>query len=179
MRRWICLAVFLLPALAQEPVRYQLRFPNAVHHEAQIRATFSPVRQPVLEVLMSRSSPGRYALAEFAKNVYNFSASDGQGHPLAVSQPSPYQWNVSGHKGTVVVEYTLFGDRADGTYAGIDATHAHLNPPAALVWAHGFEKVARGDPVRNAARLRLESGHPDGRAPRWRLDRAQHGPHDG
>ncbi|MGO9896250.1 MAG: M61 family metallopeptidase [Bryobacteraceae bacterium] len=141
MRRWICLAVFLLPALAQEPVRYQLRFPNAVHHEAEIRATFSPVRQPVLEVLMSRSSPGRYALAEFAKNVYNFTATDGQGHALAVSQPSPYQWNVSGHKGTVVVEYTLFGDRADGTYAGIDSTHAHLNPPAALVWARGFEKV--------------------------------------
>jgi predicted metalloprotease with PDZ domain len=141
MRRWICLAVFLLPALAQEPVRYELRFPNAVHHEAQIRVTFSAVRQPVLEVIMSRSSPGRYALAEFAKNVYNFSATDGQGHPLAVSQPNPYQWNVSGHKGTVVVEYTLFGDRADGTYAGIDATHAHLNPPAALVWAHGFEKV--------------------------------------
>jgi predicted metalloprotease with PDZ domain len=141
MRRWMCFAIFLLPGLAQEPVRYQLRFPNAVHHEVEVRATFSPVRQPVLEVLMSRSSPGRYALAEFAKNVYNFRASDGQGHSLTVSQPNPYQWNVGGHKGTVVVEYTLFGDRADGTYAAIDSTHAHLNPPAALVWAHGFESV--------------------------------------
>ena len=141
MKTLASLVFAALPLLAQEPVRYAVSFPNAAHHEAQVRATFSGVKQPVLEVLVSRSSPGRYTLHEFPKNVYNFSASDGQGHPLAVSQPSPYQWNVSGHKGTVVVEYTLFGDRADGTYAGIDSTHAHLNPPAALVWARGFEKV--------------------------------------
>ena len=54
---------------------------------------------------------------------------------------TPYQWNISGHKGTVVVEYTLFGDGADGTYSGIDPTHAHLNLPATLVWARGFEKT--------------------------------------
>ena len=129
-----------LPLLAQEPVRYELRFPNAIHHETEVRVIFAGIRQPVLEVLMSRSSPGRYALHEFAKNVYNFRATDGQDHPLDISRPSPYQWNISGHKGTVVVEYTLFGDRADGTYAGIDTTHAHLNLPATLVWAHGFEK---------------------------------------
>jgi predicted metalloprotease with PDZ domain len=126
--------------LAQDAVRYEIGFPNAVHHEAEIRATFSGVQQPILEVLMSRSSPGRYALHEFAKNIYNFKALDGQGHALSVSRPSPYQWNISGHQGTVVVEYTLFGDRADGTYAGIDSTHAHVNPPAAFVWAHGFER---------------------------------------
>jgi predicted metalloprotease with PDZ domain len=127
------------PLLGQQAVRYEIRFPNAVHHEAEIRVTFSGVPQPVLEVLMSRSSPGRYVLHEFAKNVSNFRASDGQGHALEISRPSPYQWNVAGHKGTVVVEYTLFGDRADGTYAAIDPTHAHLNAPAAFVWAHGFE----------------------------------------
>jgi predicted metalloprotease with PDZ domain len=140
MKLSVCL-LLALPALAQEPVRYELRFPNAAHHEAEIRATFAGVRQPVLEVVMSRSSPGRYALHEFAKNVYNFRASDEQGHALEVARPTPYQWNISGHKGTVVVEYTLFGDRADGTYSGIDPTHAHLNLPATLVWAHGFEKT--------------------------------------
>jgi predicted metalloprotease with PDZ domain len=137
----LLIGLLAIPALAQEPVRYELQFPNAVHHEAEIRATFSGVRQPVLEVVMSRSSTGRYALHEFAKNVTHFRASDGQGHPLSVTHTTPYQWNVSGHKGTVVVEYTLFGDRADGTYDGIDQTHAHLNTPATLAWAHGFEKT--------------------------------------
>ena len=124
---------------ADQPVRYELRFPNAAHHEAEIRVTFSDVRQPVLEVVMSRSSPGRYALHEFAKNVYNFRATDGQGHALRITQTNPYGWNITGHKGTVVIEYTLYGDRVDGTYAAIDQTHAHLNLPATLAWAHGFE----------------------------------------
>ena len=128
-------------AFAQTPVRYEISFPNAVHHEAQVRATFSDVKQPVLEVVMSRSSPGRYALHEFAKNVYNVRVTDGEGHVLAVDRSDPYGWKVAGHKGTVVVEYTLFGDRADGTYDGIDATHAHLNMPATFVWAHGMEKA--------------------------------------
>ena len=140
MKISLCIAFLALPLLAQEPVRYELSFPNAAHHEAEIRATFSGVRQPVLELVMSSSSPGRYAVHEFAKNVYNLRASDGQGHALTVAKVSPSRWDVSGYKGTVVVEYTLFGDRADGTYDGIDPTHAHLNMPATVIWAHGFEK---------------------------------------
>ena len=127
--------------LAQQPVRYQLQFPNAAHHEAEVQVRFTGVKPAVLEVMMSRSSPGRYALHEFAKNIYNFRATDGNGRSLPVSRPSPYQWNVSGHNGTVVVDYTLYGDRVDGTYSAIDTTHAHLNGPATLMWAHGFENT--------------------------------------
>jgi predicted metalloprotease with PDZ domain len=131
----------LTPLVAQDSVRYELRFPNAAHHEAEIRATFSGVRSRVLEVVMSRSSPGRYALHEFAKNIYNVRATDGAGKRLHVTRPNPYQWNVDVSGGTVVIDYTLFGDRADGTYNAIDPSHAHLNPPAAFTWAHGFEKA--------------------------------------
>ena len=134
------MALFLSPLMAQDPVRYELRFPNAVHHEAAVRATFPGVRGGVLEVVMSRSSPGRYALHEFAKNVYNFRATDASGKRLSVSRPTPYQWNIEASGSTVVVDYTLFGDRADGTYDGIDLTHAHLNPPATFAWARGLEK---------------------------------------
>jgi predicted metalloprotease with PDZ domain len=140
-RLFLYLSVLALPMLAQEPVRYELQFPNAVHHEAEVRATFSGISSPVLEVVMSRSSPGRYALHEFIKNVYNFRATDGKGHSLPVTRPNPYQWDVTGYKDTVVVQYTVYGDRTDGTYNGIDGTHAHLNMPATLVWAHGFEKA--------------------------------------
>ena len=50
MKSSLCIALFTLPLLAQEPVRYELRFPNAAHHEAEIRVTFSGVRQPVLAI---------------------------------------------------------------------------------------------------------------------------------
>ena len=91
---------------------------------------------------MSRSSPGRYALHEFAKNVSKFRATDGDGNPLTIEHPNPYSWVVTPRAGALVCFYTLYGDRADGTYAAIDATHAHLNLPATLVWARGLDHVA-------------------------------------
>jgi len=126
-------------AVAQAPVRYEISFPNAVHHEARILVTFADLPAGPLEVRMSRSSPGRYAIHEFAKNVYAVEATDSRGRRLEVSQSDPYGWVVSGHDGTVRFAYTLFADRADGTYSGIDATHAHLNIPATFAWARGLE----------------------------------------
>jgi len=132
----------LLPAAlgAQAPVTYEVRFPNAVHHEAEITVTFADLPPGPLEVRMSRSSPGRYALHEFAKNVYSVSAEDGRGRALTIARPDPYGWTVAGHDGTVRFRYTLFADRADGTYSAIDLTHAHLNMPATFVWARGLEE---------------------------------------
>lgn len=135
------------PALAQTqaqvrnpaPVEYDLSFDNAVHHEARITVTYRDVGRAPVRFEMSRSSPGRYAIHEFAKNVYSVSAVDGAGRPLTIERTDPYGWTVPGHDGVVSVTYTLYGDRADGTYAQIDATHAHLNMPATLLWARGFD----------------------------------------
>lgn len=130
------------PVLAQTPppIRYELSFENSAHHEAQVRVTYSDLVGGPVRFEMSRSSPGRYAIHEFAKNVYSLTAVDGAGRPLTVERTDPYGWTVSGHDGTVTVTYTLFGDRADGTYAQIDATHAHLNMPATLLWAVGYDE---------------------------------------
>lgn len=126
---------------AQETVRVEVSFANAVHHEAHISVTYNdlPADLAVLEMRMSRSSPGRYALHEFAKNVYRVSAQDRAGNPLAISRPSPYQWNIANPGPYVKVSYTLFADRADGTYSQIDLSHAHLNMPATFMWARYFD----------------------------------------
>ena len=68
-----------------------------------------------------------------------FKAFDETGNRLTVTRPNPYHWNVSGHEGTVLATYTLFGDRGDGTYSQIDETHAHLNIPATFIFARGLE----------------------------------------
>ncbi|RZJ03845.1 MAG: M61 family peptidase [Brevundimonas sp.] len=118
-------------------VHYDLSFENAVHHEARITVTYRDMGHAPVRFEMSRSSPGRYAIHEFAKNVYSVSAVDGAGRPLTIDRTDPYGWTVGGHDGTVSLTYTLYGDRADGTYSQIDATHAHLSMPATLMWAQG------------------------------------------
>src|SRR5688572_24445987 len=136
------LLVFLVQpeASAQTPVAYRLSFPEAAHHLMQVEATFTTVPPGPLELRMSRSSPGRYALHEFAKNVFDVRITDDEGKALSVTRPNPHEWDVTGHSGTVRVNYRVFGDRLDGTYLAIDSSHAHINMPAAMMWARGFDR---------------------------------------
>lgn len=119
----------------QTLTEYDVDLPNLVHHEAEITVMFRALENKVLRVSMSRSSPGRYALHEFAKNVYNVKAVNSQGKPLVVTRPNPYEWDVSGHDGTVKFTYTLFANRGGGTYSQFDETHAHMNIPATFMYA--------------------------------------------
>ncbi|TVZ26472.1 putative metalloprotease with PDZ domain [Gillisia sp. Hel_I_86] len=114
---------------------YEISFENAVPHEAKIKASFPNVKSHSLTINMSRTSPGRYALHEFAKNVYGFKAINSKGKELKVTRNNPYSWSISGHDGTVNIEYVLFANRGDGTYSQIDNTHAHLNIPATFIFA--------------------------------------------
>lgn len=126
-------------ALAQQPVQYRVSFPAPEHHYAQVEVTWPDVPAGTLEARMSRSSPGRYAVHEFAKNVFDFHAYDGKGQELKAARPDPYQWNVSSLDGTVRIVYKVFGNHVDGTYLAVDDSHAHMNMPATLMWARGFD----------------------------------------
>jgi predicted metalloprotease with PDZ domain len=124
---------------AATPIHYRLTFPEPQHRWMQVEASFSDLPPGTLELRMSRSSPGRYSLHDFAKNVYDVHAFARDGGELATTRPDPYGWNVSGHGGYVTVKYKVYGDTIDGTYLAIDTTHAHLNMPAAIMWAHGLD----------------------------------------
>lgn len=136
------LVLFIFSAIgaaAQTTTQYSISFENATHHEAHISISYTNLEEKPLEVRMSRSSPGRYALHEFAKNVYDVRAFDGSGNPLEITRPNPHQWDVSGHDGTVRFEYTLFANRGDGTYSQVDESHALLNIPSTFAWARSYE----------------------------------------
>ena len=132
----VCTAI--APA-AQGSIAYVFSFPDRVHRVMHVTATFSGVPSGPLQLRMSRSSPGRYALHEFAKNVYDVRATDAAGAALPIDHPNPHQWDVSGHSGEVRVAYRVYGDQVDGTYLAIDSTHAHINMPAAVMWARGLD----------------------------------------
>ena len=138
----LALLLALVPALAlaQAPVAYRLSFAEAQHRLMLVEITFAGLPAGPLQVRMSRSSPGRYAVHEFAKNVFDVAATDEAGRPLALAHPNPHQWDVTGHRGTVRVSYRIYGDRIDGTYLAVDTSHAHINMPAALMWARGLEQ---------------------------------------
>ncbi|HEK21817.1 MULTISPECIES: M61 family metallopeptidase [unclassified Mucilaginibacter] len=147
MKKFITLATAAFcafSALAQsgkiKPIYYAVSFPNAVHHEAEITMTLPDAPGGKLKVRMSRSSPGRYATHEFGKNIYNVKATDATGAPLKIEQVEGDVYEIAEHPDVVKISYTLFGNHTDGTYVGIDASHAHLNMPASFMWVLGMDK---------------------------------------
>jgi predicted metalloprotease with PDZ domain len=126
-------------AAGTAPVDYKLSFADAAHHVMQVEATFPNVTANPLQVRMSRSSPGRYAAHDFAKNVFDVRITDGKGKALTAARPNPHQWDVGGHDGTVKITYKLYGNHVDGTYLAVDMSHAHMNIPATLMWARGLD----------------------------------------
>lgn len=157
-----------LRADASPETEYEVFFDAIAHHEAHITATFRdvPVRGN-LRITMSRSSPGRYALHEFAKNVYDIRAMDDTGRPLGVERTDPFNWEIETRGGDVTLAYTLFADRADGTYSGFDRTQAHMNMPATFMWAPDMwdapvsVRFHRPDPSWDIATQLFETDHPD------------------
>lgn len=139
MRRILLIFLFLgLTANAQTNT-YSISFENAKHHEAKVKATFPNITDRVITLRMSRSSPGRYALHEFAKNVYGLRATDSHGNELEVTRPDPYSWKIKNGDGTINVEYALFANHGDGTYSQVDESHAHLNIPATFIYAEDYQ----------------------------------------
>src|SRR6476469_2487705 len=124
-----------------QKIYYNVSFPNIANHEARITVEVTGAKASVLTFRMSRSSPGRYATHEFGKNVYDVSSTDGAGYPLTVKRTEGDVYEVSGVKGLAKLSYTLFGNYADGTYAGIDPSGIHLNMPAAFMWVKGYDNA--------------------------------------
>ncbi|WP_026913940.1 M61 family metallopeptidase [Christiangramia portivictoriae] len=142
MRSLIWLLLLTSIAATSQVNTYKVSFSNAVHHEAKIEVTFPKIKSQKLSVQMSRTSPGRYALHEFAKNVYGFKAFNSQGDELEIERNDPYSWTVKNTDGTITVQYILYANRGDGTYSQVDASHAHLNIPATFMYAEALKDRA-------------------------------------
>lgn len=125
---------------AQNSIEYQLDLSNIQHHELGIQVHFRALPPQPLVVRMPTSSPGRYAEHNFAKNVYDVMAQDANGAALPLSRTGINEWTVSGHDGAVVLHYTLYANRADGTYAKVDNRKLHLNMPATFVYGVGLDE---------------------------------------
>ena len=122
------------------PIEYRIAIPEPAGRWLTVDLTLSDLPSAPLELRMSRYSPGRYALHEFIRGVSHLQVTGGDGRPLVLNGPDAQGWTVPEHPATVRVSYRVRGDRLDGTYLAVDASHAHINMPAVVVWAKGLDR---------------------------------------
>src|SRR5687768_10287528 len=124
-------------AMAQEPplksVTYRLSMSRPVSHlfEVQIIVELpEQLKDKPLQFQMSKWSPGRYAVFDFAKNVQEFRAVDGICPPAAacadknsrpVTRIDGQTWSVAASgSSTLTVSYKVFANDLSGTFSQLD-----------------------------------------------------------
>lgn len=142
--RLVLLCLFANQLLAQSPlswvkdhpatITYTLDMTDIQQHELHISVEFPAVTTGAFRLVMPTASPGRYAEHNFAKNVYDVEAFNSKGEAILVNRDGINNWIVTGHDGSVRVNYTLFANDGDGTYSGIDNRKLHLNMPATFLY---------------------------------------------
>ncbi len=131
----------IVTTIFSQAIHYEVSFPNIQHHEALISLAAENLSMKSIIFKMSRSSPGRYATHEFGKNIYDIKAFNKANQLITINQIDGDVFEVPNYNGYVRVEYILYANYADGTYAGIDPSSVHLNMPASFLWVKGADKL--------------------------------------
>lgn len=129
-----------LSAQTGDTICYTISLKNAVHHEADITLSLNVPEKQDIYMVMSKTSPGRYAEHNFGKNIYNLRAHyENRPVPEPLIRIEPDLWKLPDANGKLFISFTVFGNHPDGTYTAITDKYAILNMPATLPWIKSFE----------------------------------------
>ena len=90
-----------------------------------------------VDLQMPRWQPGRYSVADFAKNVQQFS-SQSQNQPLEWDKVDDQTWRVQRRGQRIITAaYKVFGDDLSGTYAQLDVGHGNYTGGEIFMYVAG------------------------------------------
>jgi predicted metalloprotease with PDZ domain len=89
-------------AAAEGTMAFTLSMPQPAQHVYHVLFRCEGLPGPTLDFKMPAWTPGYYGLFDFAKNVRNFRAEDGEGRPLAWEMTSGNAWRVAADRAAVV-----------------------------------------------------------------------------
>jgi len=110
-------------------ITYNISFPEAQAHYADIEMKISGLKQNELELKMPVWTPGSYLVREFERNIESLSAS-ANGKPLAVVKTRKNIWQLhTAGISSVTVKYRVYAFEISVRTSFIDASHAFLSSP--------------------------------------------------
>lgn len=125
-------------------IAYAIAMPDTIDHLYQVQIDVQGALGDTLRLQMPVWSPGRYARMDFARNVRDESAQDGDGRTLVFDRQNGSLWRVAtdgAHR--VVFRYTVFADNLSGTFSVVDTAHANWNGASVFMYVVGHKP----DPV--------------------------------
>jgi predicted metalloprotease with PDZ domain len=149
MTRFLLALVVALSAPVQTSptygIAYQLTMPRPASHLFEVTIDITiPANETAsfIDLQMPRWQPGRYSVADFAKNVQEFSAQS-PGRPVQWDKIDDQTWRVQreGNR-SITAKYKIFGDDLSGTFAQLDVGHANYTGGEIFMYVAGHKADA-------------------------------------
>lgn len=119
-------------------IHYTIAMPDPASHLFTVTLDIGNVTGSVVKLQMPVWSPGRYARMDFAKNVQEFSVTDGHGKPLGWDRQNGSLWRIhSAASHRIVAHYRVFADDLSGTFSVLDTLHANWNGASIFMYVEG------------------------------------------
>jgi predicted metalloprotease with PDZ domain len=110
--------------------------PEPVKHLLHIQLTVAAIDTATLELQLPAWRPGRYELANYAKNVLRLEAFSDNGHSLTVRKLTKDRWLVHLEgAGSVKVRYSYYAHQMDAGNSWVDDTCVYINFINCLLYA--------------------------------------------
>ncbi len=135
----------LLQALPSYGIAYRLAMSHPASHLFEVTIDLnipSNENSGFIDLQMPKWQPGRYAVADFAKNVQEFSAHSPSGI-LPWQKIDDQTWRIQRQGSRIVTaNYKIFGDDLSGTYAQLDVGHASYTGGETFMYVAGHKADA-------------------------------------
>ena len=113
----------------EEKLKYRVVYRNPHQHFVDFEFTVSELKQDKLQLQLPAWRPGRYELANFAKNVQKFAVYSDSGEALNFKKLAKDLWQVdTAGQSSVRVEYNYYANELNAGSTYIDEKQLYVNP---------------------------------------------------
>jgi predicted metalloprotease with PDZ domain len=121
-----------------DSIVYRISMVEPERHYFDVTLVLNETSTKHVDLVMPVWAPGAYTIAEFAKNLTSFSASDRQG-PLHYSKLKKNVWRVDARGSALRIRYRVYAFERSSSRSYLDAEHAVLNLVNLLMLPKGRE----------------------------------------
>ncbi|RKH15415.1 M61 family peptidase [Corallococcus sp. CA053C] len=107
-------------------VHYRVAMPRPHAHLFEVEATF-PAGPDTLDAVMPVWTPGSYLVREYARQVQDLTATDGEGRPLPVRRVDKRTWRVDARGQAVTLRYRVYANELTVRTSHLDGSHGYFN----------------------------------------------------
>ncbi|MCE2786685.1 MAG: M61 family metallopeptidase [Bacteroidota bacterium] len=119
-------------------MHYQLSISNAAEHFIQLKWTITNLHQPTICLQLPAWRPGRYELANYAKNIRCLQITNENGVIVPFKKTTKDCWEVNcAGCHALVIQYEYYANQYDAGASYADATQLYINPVNCFMYAHG------------------------------------------